>query len=255
VEKSPDGVDWDHRPDRITGTGEYERFLIDLAPVEGRATGGMRLRIVANAANPAKWVAVDDVDLVCVPPLEHYTGAADEYDLLSGTSFAAPHVAGVAALLLSRDPGLTPAAVRERILSTVDPVAGLAGKTVTGGRLNAARALAAAPPAAPPPPAADPLAAIARRLTRRSLLRRGGFTARGLAVPGPGRLTLSLRARGTLAKGSRRVPHAGTYTVRCKLTRAGRRRLRRTKRATLVLRFRPASGSPVTRRVAVRLME
>ena len=252
VETSPDGVAWDHRPDRIAGTGGYEEFLIDLAPLEGRATGGMRFRIRAGAANPATSVAVDDVEVICVPPLEHYTGAADEYGLLSGTSFAAPHVSGVAALILSRDPGLTASAVRERILSTVDPVAGLAGKTITGGRLNAARALGTAPPAAAPPQVAlDPLAALARRLTRRSLLRRGGFTARGLTVPGPGRLTLSLKARGTIAEGGRRVPRAGTYTVRCRLTRGGRKRLRRAKRATLVLRFRPAIGAPVVRRVGV----
>jgi subtilisin family serine protease len=245
VETSPDGSNWDHRPNRISGSGEYERFVIDLAPLEGRATGGMRLRIVADTANPAKSVVVDDVDVICVPPLEQYTGAADEYELQSGTSFAAPHVAGVAALLLSRDPGLTAAALRERILSTVEPVAGLAGKTITGGRLSAARALAVAPAAA----------AKARRLKRRSLLRRGGFTERGLVAPGPGRLTVALRANGTIAKGARRVARAGTYSVRCRLTRSGRKRLRRVKRATLVLRFRPPSGAAVTSRVAVRLVE
>jgi subtilisin family serine protease len=191
--------------------------------------------------------------VVCVPPLEHYTGAADEYAHLSGTSFAAPHVAGVAALLFSRDPGLSGAAVRERILSTVDPVPALAGKTVTGGRLNAARAVGvtAAPalPAAAPP---DPLRAIAKRLTRRSLLRRGGFVARGLTAPVPGRATLKLRG---LGKGTRQVTHAGPYTVKVRLTRGGRKWLRRSRRlrTALVLRFVPAGGTPEVRRARVTM--
>jgi subtilisin family serine protease len=253
VETSADGLDWSHRPDRVVGHGPYEELLVDLAQLEGRAGGGMGFRIRAGAANPATYVAIDDVEVICVPPLEQYTGAADEYGHLSGTSFAAPHVAGVAALLLSREPGLTGAAVRERILSTVDPVPGLAGKTVSGGRLNAARALgvatAPAPPAAAPP---DPLAAIAKRLTRRSLLRRGGFVARGLTAPGPGRATVTLRG---LAKGKRRVVHAGGYAVKVRLTRAGRKRLRRSRRVrtALVLRFVPAAGAPELRRVRVTM--
>jgi hypothetical protein len=54
---------------------------------------------------------------------------------------AAPHVAGLAALLWSRNPDLTYRQVKEIILSTVDPVDSLKGKTVTGGRLNAFKAV------------------------------------------------------------------------------------------------------------------
>jgi subtilisin family serine protease len=79
---------------------------------------------------------------------------------LSGTSMAAPHVAGAAALVFSRAPGAAVADVRQALLSTVDPVSALAGKTVTGGRLNAARALGVGLAAEPPPPPA-PLAAAA----------------------------------------------------------------------------------------------
>ena len=63
------------------------------------------------------------------------------YAYLSGTSMATPHVAGVAALLLSKEPGLTNEQVISRILNTTDPVPDLAGKTVTGGRVDAYRAL------------------------------------------------------------------------------------------------------------------
>jgi hypothetical protein len=63
------------------------------------------------------------------------------YTTDSGTSFAAPCVAGAAALLLAEFPGLTYRQVIDRVLATVDPLPSLAGRCVTGGRLNLARAL------------------------------------------------------------------------------------------------------------------
>lgn len=59
----------------------------------------------------------------------------------SGTSYATPHVAGVAALLHSLYPDWTDAQIKDQILTTVDPLPSLDGRTVTGGRLNAAAAV------------------------------------------------------------------------------------------------------------------
>jgi uncharacterized repeat protein (TIGR01451 family) len=67
------------------------------------------------------------------------------YSSFSGTSMATPHVAGVAALLLGMSPGLSTAAVKSTILNNTDPIPSLTGKTITGGRLNAAKVVGAPP--------------------------------------------------------------------------------------------------------------
>jgi hypothetical protein len=61
-----------------------------------------------------------------------------------GTSAAAAYTSGVAALLQSEHPDWTYAQIKDRILSTIDPLPSLDGKTVSGGRLNAANALGVA---------------------------------------------------------------------------------------------------------------
>jgi subtilisin family serine protease len=78
------------------------------------------------------------------------------YGSRDGTSMAAPHVAGAAALLAAVFPAWGPADLKGALLGSVDPLPSLAGKTVTGGRLNAARALGVtpAPDVDPAPPGA-----------------------------------------------------------------------------------------------------
>jgi len=63
------------------------------------------------------------------------------YGNLTGTSMAAPHVAGVAALVWGQNPGLTWQQVKGRILNTVRPNITLQYKTVSGGIVDAAGAL------------------------------------------------------------------------------------------------------------------
>ena len=63
------------------------------------------------------------------------------YEEKSGTSMATPVVAGVAALILAENPRMSVDDLRKRLMDSTDPIVALKGKTVTGGRINAAKAL------------------------------------------------------------------------------------------------------------------
>jgi len=72
-------------------------------------------------------------------------GNPNLYAYASGTSMAAPHVAGAAAMLLAHRPALTVQQAKDALLDSVDPVAAWSGFVLKGGRLNLFQAINIAP--------------------------------------------------------------------------------------------------------------
>ncbi len=70
-------------------------------------------------------------------------GQPNGYNSISGTSMAAPHVTGLAALLRGKMPGWTATQVRSAILGSTKPLTSLAGKVSREGIISAYNALAA----------------------------------------------------------------------------------------------------------------
>jgi thermitase len=70
------------------------------------------------------------------------TVAGGGYASFSGTSMSTPHTAGAAALIAAAHPGLSAASIKATLMNTVDVLPQWNGFTITGGRINVARAIA-----------------------------------------------------------------------------------------------------------------
>jgi subtilisin family serine protease len=69
------------------------------------------------------------------------TTPGNTFSTFNGTSMATPHVSGAAALLEAQDSTRDAAALKKLLMDTVDVIPALSGTSVTGGRLNLAKAL------------------------------------------------------------------------------------------------------------------
>lgn len=94
----------------------------------------------ASFSNYGSWVdiAAPGVDIYSTLPNHNNRIGLKNYGYLSGTSMAAPFVAGVAALVVARYPAWTNTDVRNRLLASTDPTTGF---STSLGRVNASKSV------------------------------------------------------------------------------------------------------------------
>jgi subtilisin family serine protease len=110
---------------------------------------------VAGLTNTgARWTQSNygaEIDLAAPAFAVQSTVDYSGYNVKSGTSQAAPHVSGVVALMLAKNPSLTPAQVREILVASATDIGTPGFDPQTGfGRLDAHAALVATPPPSVP---------------------------------------------------------------------------------------------------------
>ena len=134
VETSPNGTTWTTRAtwSGVLAGGAFAPYSQFLGSDGGQPY--VRFRMATDGVGQNDDGAhIDNVRVRC----KSAAYDTNSYGNFTGTSMATPHVSGTAALALSLRPTATVAELRAALLETGDTAASLAGKTVTGKRLNA----------------------------------------------------------------------------------------------------------------------
>ncbi len=108
------------------------------------------ISVGASTINNGKWgnssYGQNTIDLFAPGEDILVCSGTSNYVNMSGTSFAAPHVVGAAALVLSVNSSLSPQQVKSCIVDNVDKFDVFTTRCISGGRLNAYKAVQAAHP-------------------------------------------------------------------------------------------------------------
>ncbi|KAI7261575.1 hypothetical protein KC345_g9712 [Hortaea werneckii] len=119
-----------------------EYFYSNVVGVSGTIYDGVRYPLDEDK-DSYNWVISRDPKIATIN-LENITKAPSStytYNYTSGTSYAAASASGVAALVLSQDPSLSPLAVKQRIMSSGTRLSSLTGRVASGAMVNAYQAL------------------------------------------------------------------------------------------------------------------
>ncbi len=100
----------------------------------GAGKENMRIRFVWSTNESVVGSQIPKIDDISI-------SNTNSYQYMNGTSMAAPHVAGLAALIWGVEPSLTLSQLKSTIMNTGDSVESLSGKTVSGKRINAEQAI------------------------------------------------------------------------------------------------------------------
>ena len=136
IEGSTDGgASWPHLFRTYMGNEPGIQDEMSLGALQGSTTARVRYRLLTDGdGNVANGIHLDEVAVRC----NSSTGADGGYQFLQGTSMAAPHVSGAAALAISRFPTTNPYSLRQAIMVSGDLLPlGEQGLTLSNRRLNA----------------------------------------------------------------------------------------------------------------------
>ena len=133
---SADGADFSGSQWSGSTSGAFVALSSDMSAYDGAAAFFPALRLTSDADGiTGDGGYVDDLALQCL------RASAENYNTISGTSMATPHVTGVAALVKAAHPSYSVEQLKNAILEGVDRLPSLNGKVATGGRLDACKAV------------------------------------------------------------------------------------------------------------------
>jgi thermitase len=268
----------------ITGSsgGAFEDAEASISELDDSPDAHPFFGLKSDGSGIADGVHLDELRVFCrdtdyvnaVASGQGYAGDdAGNYVSFDGTSMAAPHVSGIAALVRAADPGASAAEVVRAIRDGATRRPALAGRVLTGGSANAGGALDAAlgPPLAVPAATQAPTPTRVRRAldlrgapARIRLKRSRRFTYRFLAAPRlRGQAVMRTRSRVRLARGKRgrmtpadtrfRSPGSGRVALKIRLSRKELRVVRLNRRLKLRVRVSVVDSQGLVTRAARNL--